>query len=227
MSIVTRKRKATSEAGPSTTTRQRCADPPPPSPSSSPPPPPLAPPLPPEARASYFRLISEELSVLRRDAINFALLIVIRYLNTQQVELVATYTRNSDDIQRRLRQLNHDLRLTQELQDELLDLQQTFNDINDTQGGLQDLSWKNESTLLMNQLIQLQQNFEQLNTVVNEIMAATDNQEIANQNAENIQTLHNRLIEISGNTEPIIKLVRRTVANILLRIKQWKLDLKN
>ncbi|RCH80600.1 hypothetical protein CU097_001016, partial [Rhizopus azygosporus] len=114
-----------------------------------------------------------------------------------------------------------------ELQDELLGLQQTFNDINDTQDGLQDLLWKNESTLLMDQLIQLQQNFEQLNTVINEIMAATDNQEIANQNAKNIQTLHNRLIEISGNTEPIITLVRRTVANILLRIKQWKLDLQN
>ncbi|KAG1253530.1 hypothetical protein G6F68_011291 [Rhizopus microsporus] len=119
----TRKRKTTSEAGPSTTTRQRRVDPPPPLP-------PLAPPLPSETRTlyytrkcklgpllrqeftlykSYFRLISEEFSVLRRDAINFALLIIIRYLNTQQVELVNTYMRNLGDIQRRLRQLNHDL----------------------------------------------------------------------------------------------------------------------
>ncbi|RCH90497.1 hypothetical protein CU097_010712 [Rhizopus azygosporus] len=232
MAII-RKQKATSEAGPSATTRQRRADPPPL-------PPPLTPPLPPEARTSYytrkcklgpllrreftlyksnFQLISEEFSVLRRDAINFALLI--------QVELVATYTRNLGDIQRRLRQLNHDLRLAQELQDELLSLQQTFNDISDAQGGLQDLPWQNESILLMDQLIQLQQNFEQLNTVVNEIMVVTDNQEIANQNAENIQTLHNRLTEISGNTEPITTLVRRTVANLLLRVRQWKLDLQN
>ncbi|CEI89936.1 hypothetical protein RMCBS344292_04272 [Rhizopus microsporus] len=79
----------------------------------------------------------------------------------------------------------------------------------------------------MEQLIQLQQNFEQLNIVVNEIMAATDNQEIAYQNPENIETLHNRLIEISGNTEPITTLVRGTVANILLRIRQWKLDMQN
>lgn len=92
---------------------------------------------------------------------------------------------------------------------------------------MQELPWRNESTLLMEQLIQLQQNFEQLNTAVNEIMAATDSQEIAYQNVENIETLHNRLIEISGNTEPIITLVRGTVANILLRIRQWKLDMQN
>lgn len=164
--------------------------------------------------------MSEEFSILRRDTINFVLLIIIRYFNTQQAELIDAYMRNSGDIQRRLRQLNHDLRLAQELQDELLGLQQSFNDINDAQSGLQEFPWQNESILLMDQLIQLQQNFEQLNTVVNEIMAVTDNQEIANQNAESIQTLHNRLIEIIGNTEPIITLVRRTVANILLRIGQ-------
>ncbi|CEI94647.1 hypothetical protein RMCBS344292_08852 [Rhizopus microsporus] len=168
--------------------------------------------------------MSEEFSVLRRDAINFSLLIIIRYLNAQQVELVATYTRNLGDTQRRLRQLNHDLRLAQELQNELLSLQQTFNDISDAQGGLQDLPWQNESILLMDQLIQLQQNFEQLNTVVNEIMAATDNQEIANQNAENIQTLHNRLIEISGNTEPITTLVRRTISYLMASRKENKED---
>ncbi|ORE02701.1 hypothetical protein BCV72DRAFT_308876 [Rhizopus microsporus var. microsporus] len=148
-------------------------------------------------------------------------------IHSLPVELVATYTRNLGDIQRRLRQLNHDLRLAQELQDELLDLQQMFNDINDAQDGLQDLPWQNESTLLMDQLMQLQQNFEQLNTVVNEIMTTTHHQEIANQDIENIQILHNRLIEINGNIEPIITLVRRTVANILLRIRQWKLDLQN
>ncbi|CAO3697398.1 unnamed protein product [Rhizopus microsporus] len=103
---------------------RRADPPPPPPPSPSPPPPP--PPLPPDARTSYYTS-------------------KCKLTLYKQVELVATYTRNLGDVQRRLRQLNRDLPLAQELQDELLGLQQTFNDINVAQGGLQDHPRQNKS----------------------------------------------------------------------------------
>ncbi|CEG65972.1 hypothetical protein RMATCC62417_02638 [Rhizopus microsporus] len=65
---ITRKRKVTSEAGPSATTRQRRADPPPlPPPSPPPPPSPLTPPLPPKARTSYYTRKCKLGPLLRRE----------------------------------------------------------------------------------------------------------------------------------------------------------------
>ena len=46
---------------------------------------------------------------------NFALFIVIQFLNTQQVEEAIKYNRNVNNVQRRLRRLSHVLRLIQEL----------------------------------------------------------------------------------------------------------------
>ncbi|CEI94646.1 hypothetical protein RMCBS344292_08851 [Rhizopus microsporus] len=57
---ITRKRKATSEAGPSATTRQRRAYPPPP-------PSPLTPPLLPKARISYYTRKCKLGPLLRRE----------------------------------------------------------------------------------------------------------------------------------------------------------------
>lgn len=167
--------------------------------------------------------------MLRHDAMNFALLIVIQYLNTQQVEEAINYTRNLNNVQRMLRRLNHNSRLNQGLLNEFGAFQQMFEDIRDAQVDLQDITWRNEITVLLAQLPLLQQNFQELNTVTEELIAFIDNQH-RDPNAGNagyLQTLHDRLIQINRNTEPVVRVVMETVTAILIAIRQLIRDLNN
>ncbi|KAL7326653.1 hypothetical protein PS15p_208952 [Mucor circinelloides] len=136
----TRKRKATAEAGPSKPRKPKRTEPAPPPP--PPPPPPSAAvntelktqfvvrkckigPLlrePYKQYKNFFRTLAEDYSVLRQDAMNFVLLILIQFFNTQQVELVQRYTNNITNVQRSINQLNHYVRLAEQLLTELLSL---------------------------------------------------------------------------------------------------------
>ncbi|KAL7313982.1 hypothetical protein PS15m_007646 [Mucor circinelloides] len=124
----TRKRKATTEAGPSKPRKPKRTEPPPP----------------PAAAAAvntelktrfvsrkckigpllrelykqykdFFRTLAEDYSVLRQDAMDFVLLILIQFFNTQQVELVQRHTNNITNVQHSINQLNHYFRLAEQL----------------------------------------------------------------------------------------------------------------
>ncbi|KAI9252515.1 hypothetical protein EDC94DRAFT_620771 [Helicostylum pulchrum] len=68
------------------------------------------------------RTIAEEFSILRRDAVNLTLFIVIQFMITQQIEIRENYTRRITNIQRAAYQLVHDLDFARQLQLDLENL---------------------------------------------------------------------------------------------------------
>ncbi|KAG1111727.1 hypothetical protein G6F42_014938 [Rhizopus arrhizus] len=171
----TRKRKATAEAGPSKPRRPRRTKP-------APPPPAAAAAvntelktqfvsrkckIGPLLREPYKQTLAEDYSVLRQDAINFVLLILIQFFNTQQVELVQRYTSNKANVQRSINQLNHSTRLAEQLLTELLSLiitninQNIDADSEDIATALQDLT-----ALINNQLDQLRPHIQDVDDIL-------------------------------------------------------------
>ncbi|GAA5797734.1 hypothetical protein HPULCUR_003128 [Helicostylum pulchrum] len=68
------------------------------------------------------RTIAEEFSILRRDAVNLTLFIVIQFMITQQIKIRENYTRRITNIQRAAYQLVHDLDFARQLQLDLENL---------------------------------------------------------------------------------------------------------
>lgn len=119
------------------------------------------------------RTIAEEFSLLRQDTLNFSLLMLIEFFNTQQVELVQRYTNRIPEIQRSMNQFSHRPRLADQLLAELLALNSIFNqgdvttDFEDTTITLQNLA-----TPVNNQLNQLRPSIEEIDNIVQQIRTA-------------------------------------------------------
>ncbi|KAL9536696.1 hypothetical protein MBANPS3_012442 [Mucor bainieri] len=62
-----------------------------------------------------FRTIAEEFSVVRRDALNFGLFMLVRWLNTQQLEIHQQYTDQLPNITQQMCPLLHQGRLLGQL----------------------------------------------------------------------------------------------------------------
>ena len=104
------------------------------------------------------------------------------------------------------------------------------NDIRDAQVNLLDVPWQDEINILLGQIPLLQQNLQELNTVTEELLTFLNNQQ-GDPNAGNagyLQTMHDRLVQINRNTEPVIRVVvTKTVAAILIAIRQLIRDLND
>jgi len=109
---------------------------------------------------------------------NFVLLILIQFFNTQQVELVQRYTSNKANVQRSINQLNHSTRLAEQLLTELLSLiitninQNIDADSEDIATALQDLT-----ALINNQLDQLRPHIQDVDDIVHQMHVAVTTRE--------------------------------------------------
>lgn len=146
------------------------------------------------------RTVAEEFSLLRGDALNLALLILVRFFNTQQVELVERYTDIIPEIQRSMNAINHQSRLADQLLTELRNLNANFNQNN----VITDFEYITNTLQKLvnpinNQLDQLRPNIQEIDNITQQIRTAITQE---NPNAVRINLLHDMLSRSVAQLRP-------------------------
>lgn len=103
---------------------------------------------------------------------NFVLLILIQFFNTQQVELVQIYTNNITNVQRSINQLNHYVRLAEQLLTELLSLITNINQNIDTDSENITAALQGLTAPINKQLDQLRPHIQDVDDIVHQMHAA-------------------------------------------------------
>ncbi|KAI8090638.1 hypothetical protein BDF21DRAFT_483547 [Thamnidium elegans] len=158
------------------------------------------------------RAAAEEFSLLRQDAINLTLLILIQSFNTQQVELVRRYTNIIPEIQHQL--------LTELLALNTISNQDNaITDSEDITTALQNLV-----TPINNQLDQLRPNIEEINNIAQQVHTAIAQ---GNLNVVQINHLHYMLNRSVTQFHPQIIDILQSITRLLQQIRQIRTQFEN
>lgn len=156
---------------------------------------------------------------------NFTLLILIQFFNTQQVEFVRRYTHQIPDAQRSINLLNHQSRLANQLFAELLSLFATF-DQNNITTGADDITTELQNLLtpVNDQLARLGPNMEEINNITQQINVAVTNE---NPNVEQTIQLHDMLNRSINQLRPHIVALGQLITLLLNRTRQIQQQIEN
>ncbi|GAA5804341.1 hypothetical protein HPULCUR_009829 [Helicostylum pulchrum] len=155
------------------------------------------------------RTIAEEFSILRRDAVNLTLFIVIQFMITQQIEIRENYTRRITNIQRAAYQLVHDLDFAQ--------VQRVQEEINHNN------VLNNVQNQLDERITGIQPNVQLINTIVEEIQDCIALEE---PNYELLNDLHFAFTEAIATIVPLVTALQQFTAEVVQRITDIKNNLE-
>ncbi|GAA5800839.1 hypothetical protein HPULCUR_006278 [Helicostylum pulchrum] len=169
------------------------------------------------------RTIAEEFSILRRDAVNLTLFIVIKFMITQQIEIRENYTRRITNIQRAAYQLVHDLDFARQLQ---LDLENLNRNV-EVQRVQEEINHNNVLNNVQNQLDEritgIQPNVQLINTIVEEIQDCIALEE---PNYELLNDLHFAFTEAIATIVPLVTALQQFTAEVVQMITDIKKNLE-
>lgn len=169
------------------------------------------------------RTIAEEFSILRRDAVNLTLFIVIQFMITQQIEIRENYTRRITNIQRAAYQLVHDLDFARQLQ---LDLENLNRNV-EVQRVQEEINHNNVLNNVQNQLDEritgIQPNVQLINTIVEEIQDCIALEE---PNYELLNDLHFAFTEAIATIVPLVTALQQFTAEVVQMITDIKNNLE-
>jgi uncharacterized coiled-coil DUF342 family protein len=156
---------------------------------------------------------------------NFTLLILIQFFNTQRVKLVQRYTNKIPEKQRSMNQINHQSRLASQLITELLALNTIFNQ-DDVTTDSEDITTilQNLATPINNQLDQLRPNIEEINNIVQQMNTAVAQE---NPDVAHINHIHDMLNRSVNQLRPQITVIVQSITQLLQQIRQTKTQFEN
>ncbi|CAO0801449.1 unnamed protein product [Mucor circinelloides] len=155
---------------------------------------------------------------------NFVLLILIQFFNTQQVELVQRYTNNITNVQRSINQLNHYVRLAEQLLTELLSLITNINQNIDTDSENITAALQGLTAPINNLLDQLRPHIQDVDDIVHQMHAAVTQE---NPDIANVNQLHDRLNHSVTELRPQINAVQALITQKLQYLRQTKTRIEN